>query len=73
MAGDWIEFVNVPGTDKVECPICGKRVGHQRMARGAHAAWHKRAEGGGYRTYEAVLTREPSEDPQLCLLVEVDR
>ena len=45
----WIEFVPIPGTEKVRCPRCGKEIGQQRMARGAHAAWCLRnteTEGG---------------------------
>lgn len=39
MSRPWIEYIPQPGTEKVRCPRCGKLVGHQRMARGAHAAW----------------------------------
>ena len=39
MSRPWLEFISVPGSDKVRCPRCGKLIGHQRMARGAHAAW----------------------------------
>jgi RNA polymerase-binding transcription factor DksA len=33
----WIEFIPIR-EGKVKCPRCGKEIGHQRIARGAHAA-----------------------------------
>lgn len=39
MSRPWIEFIVRAGERKVQCPRCGKLIGPQRMARGAHAAW----------------------------------
>lgn len=35
----WIEY-SPTREGKVMCNRCGKVVGHQRIARGAHASWH---------------------------------
>lgn len=40
----WINF-EPHNEGKVKCKLCGKIIGHQRIARGAHAAWHKRQGG----------------------------
>jgi TPP-dependent pyruvate/acetoin dehydrogenase alpha subunit len=37
----WIEFKSHGADKKVECVLCGKRIGHQDVAKGSHAAWHK--------------------------------
>jgi hypothetical protein len=38
---NWIDFVPVR-EGRVRCSLCGKEICSQRIARGAHAAWHKR-------------------------------